>query len=232
MIGAIGGFALLVGGLYAAFRVLRGHRLMATYDPARGSHEGHDGPAADQWGQVAPPVEPINTWTNLAYYVAGWVVAWQAGFSAPGILFGIAMTWLSVSSALFHGTLTRWGQLLDHGGMFGVFGSVWSFSLLPTDLGAALMLPTGLAGALFGAKKFEGDLNAMMGILALPPVVLGLQRNTVLAAFGAGLILAALVFNLVLDRGHVRFLGRLWHGIWHLVTAAGIGLLLLAQVTP
>lgn len=75
-----------------------------------------------------------NTWSNLAYVLAGIYVVLLSGrdWGRPvsggggyllrtpglGLLFGVACCYLGVGSGLFHASLTRWGQQLDVASMY------------------------------------------------------------------------------------------------------------------
>lgn len=225
------GVVVIVAGLALAFRVLTGHRLMATYDPARVWHEGRLRalPPKRLWGEVQPPVEPINTWTNLAYYVAGWAVFASDGTPAAAA-FAVWMSVLAVGSALFHGTATRWGQRADHMGMHAAFWALAAHALLPAgDWGAALVLAAGWGGLVFGTRFFEHRLNVAMGVFLAVTLVLGFQRVPLLAGIGLGLFAVSAALSLWLDRSGSNLLRGWLHGAWHLGTAAAAALSYLAQ---
>lgn len=231
MIVGIVGLPLVVLGLAVLFRRLHGHRWMATYDPARVWHEGRlrDLPPKRLWGEVRPPVEPINAWTNLAYYVAGWTVFAIEAAPAAGA-FAVWMSVLAVGSALFHGTATSWGQKADHMGMHAAFWALAAHALLPTgDWGAALVLAAGWGGLVFGTRFFDHRLNVAMGVFLAVTLVLGFQREPVLAGFGLGLFAVSAALSLWLDKRSSGFLGTWKHGIWHMLTAAAAALSYLAQ---
>lgn len=56
--------------------------------------------------------EPENSWSNLAYLLAGVLVLLRAR-SLMGILFGVNLCLLAITSGLYHATLTHTTQVLD-----------------------------------------------------------------------------------------------------------------------
>lgn len=234
MIPVLIGFAVVAAGLSFAFRLLEGHRLMASYDPARAWQEGRERLSGALWNEVTLPAEPINTWSNLTYYMAGWVpmLAGPYAGTLQALLFGLAMTYLAIGSALFHGTLTDWGQVVaDHGGMISVFAVLCAFSLAPASpLIVFPMFFGGVLGAVYGGRTFEGDLDVIIGIGFAPPLFLALRLGDMrLALVSLGVLALAFALSKGLDKAGSPFLGRWKHGIWHALSGAAITLMFLAQ---
>lgn len=64
--------------------------------------------------------EPANTWSNIGFVVAGFMIAWRARGEAQSRLirrFGLVCVFLGVGSAIFHATGTWVGGMLDSAGM-------------------------------------------------------------------------------------------------------------------
>ena len=235
------GLAVLYLVLSMTFYALRGSRHMRTYDPARAWQEGRDGPAADLWGAVEPPVEPRNTWSNLAYYVAGWTPLVVGGDpdNQAAILFGAAMTWLCIGSALFHGTLTTWGQRADHSAMLTAFPvlAIYAAGSRLSWIGAP-MLFAGFVGAVLGTRWFPARLaehgscpmNIVIGLLLVLTAIPAFDHGSpALAVVGLTLFAAAALLSLWLDKRGDRFLGHWKHALWHGGTAAALCLMFLSQ---
>ena len=78
------------------------------------------------------PVEPVNTYSNLAYLAAGWVVYRTLG-GGTALVFCSAMAFLCFGSALYHGVKTRWSARWDHGGMYAVVGGLGFYVMAAGD---------------------------------------------------------------------------------------------------
>lgn len=74
-------------------------------------------------------VEPSNAWSNLAYVLAGILILRLAQRRAPLVLIGVAAILIGIGSFLFHGTGTRWGELLDVSAMYLLSGLALAFLL-------------------------------------------------------------------------------------------------------
>ena len=64
--------------------------------------------------------EPANTWSNIGFVVAGFMIAWHGrGEGQPRLIrrFGLVCIFLGVGSAIFHATGTWVGGMLDSAGM-------------------------------------------------------------------------------------------------------------------
>jgi hypothetical protein len=173
------------------------------------------------------PVEPRNTFSSLAYIVAGWVVASRFGNLAAAVL-GASLTLLCVGSAMYHGTKAMWAARMDHAGMYAVFGSLAIYCVGPAHPALPYVM---LAGAVVFAIGFAmvlpGDINARMGLLLALMSIRGfLLGRTLLSALSLGIFAAAFISWLI-DR-RTTMLGRFGHAIWHVCTAAAIGLMFAA----
>lgn len=193
---------------------------------------------------VTLPVEPINTWTNLAYHVVGWSVAVYAGLDAPAILFGATGTILCICSAIYHGIPTDATQRLDHAGMYGAVGAglaVYSVAPDTADI-AGPMIIAGVLGYARAPVVFAGRLNEMMGIALGLALCAAVYRGDPWLALGSLVVFAPSAYvSLKLDRqlaahydpeateGNDARRIRWLHGAWHIGTAVAIGLMFAAQ---
>jgi hypothetical protein len=80
---------------------------------------------------VRVPAQPVNTWTNLAFLIAG-VLVFRKRKSTAALWFAIAMLILGVGSATFHAFLSVAGQRWDVIGMFLVFGFLAAYAIFAT----------------------------------------------------------------------------------------------------
>ena len=176
------------------------------------------------------PVEPLNSFSSLAYLVAGWTV-YRAFGNLPAVVLGASLTLNGVGSALYHGTKAMWAARLDHAGMYAVFGSLAIYSVAPPHPAAPYVMLAGAAVFAIGfAVVMPGDLNARTGMLLCLLSVRGfLLGRTLLSALSLGIFAVAFTAWL-LDR-HTTVLSRFGHAIWHLFTAAAIGLMFGAVLT-
>ena len=108
IIGGIG----LAGLLYFIYSNAAGWGWLAGQDQCMGNWWEAElrGCAA---GNVPTPVEPINSYSNLAYYAGGITVFTLEG-TASAAVFAAAMTFLCIGSALYHGFKTIKTAALDH----------------------------------------------------------------------------------------------------------------------
>src|ERR1041385_733244 len=75
------------------------------------------------------PIGPINTWTNLAYVLAGLLV-WSHGLA--GHDFAGQLVFLGIGSGLYHGFKTWLTARFDDAGMYLVYGGLAVYSVAPT----------------------------------------------------------------------------------------------------
>lgn len=176
------------------------------------------------------PVEPFNTFSNLAYFAAAWVLIQRFGTMPATILAG-ALTLLGVGSGLYHGTKAMWGARLDHAGMHGVFGALAIYCVMPPHpLGVYVMLGGVALFAIGFALVAPGDLNMRMGLLLVLVSIRGfLLGRTTLSLIALGLFGVAFLAWYVDQRSTV--LNRFGHAIWHLCTAAAIAVMFAAVAT-
>jgi hypothetical protein len=176
------------------------------------------------------PVEPFNTFSNLAYFAAAWVLVNRFGTMPATILAG-SLTLLGVGSGLYHGTKAMWAARVDHAGMYAVFGALALYCVMPPHPLAVYVMLGGVAAFAIGfALVAPGDLNARMGLLLGLVSVRGfLLGRTTLSAIGLGLFVVAYIVWSVDQRSTV--LNRFGHAIWHVCTAAAIAVMFAAVAT-
>jgi hypothetical protein len=176
------------------------------------------------------PVEPFNTFSNLAYFAAAWIVYRTYG-NLPAAVLAAALTLLGTGSAMYHGTKARWGARLDHAGMYAVFGSLTIYCVAPAHPAMPYVMLGGAAVFAIGfALVAPGDLNARMGLLLALMAIRGfLLSHTLLSAVSLGLFAVAFTAWLLDQRTTV--LSRFGHAIWHVFTAAAIAVM-FAAVSP
>ncbi|HEY9507254.1 MAG TPA: hypothetical protein VIQ27_14870 [Gemmatimonadales bacterium] len=172
-------------------------------------------------GFTGIPVEPLNTFSNLAYLAAGWILFQRQGTPATLVL-ALAMTILWVGSSIYHGTKTMWGARLDHAGMYSVFGVLAVYCLAPDHAAIHnVMIGAGLAMGIGFSFIVPGDLNSRMGLLlGLMSLRAFLLGTPLVAGISLGLFAVAFV-SWLLDK-RTTVLSRFGHAIWHAFTAAAI----------
>lgn len=224
--------AILLGAGLAIWAVLRliaaTPALLRNVKPCRGNwaeariRRCHGGLAV-----TGIPVEPYNTFSSLAYLAAAWSLFRVFG-DLPATVLAASLTLLGVGSALYHGTKAMWAARLDHAGMYAVFGALAVYCVAPAHPAAPyVMLGVAATFAIGFALVLPGDLNARMGLLLVLMSIRGfLLGRPQLAGLGLGLFAVAFIVWLV-DR-RTTVLSRFGHAIWHLFTAAAIGVMFAA----
>lgn len=173
------------------------------------------------------PVEPINTYSNLAYLAAGWIVFRSEGGASALIFFG-AMTFLCFGSALYHAVKTRWSAKWDHGGMYATVAGMAFYVMAAGHASETWIMLAGtvLTGLILG-WLLDGNLLARMGLLmALIAAGVLTKGNATLGWYSLGFFGAAISVWLV-DK-YKPVLGRYGHGLWHLITAIALAIMFVA----
>ena len=175
------------------------------------------------------PIAPRNTWSNLAYPLAGaYLVSVDPSRSAW--VLAVALAVLGVGSALYHGLKTRWANKLDWVGMYLVFGSLGIHGIDPANPGtpAAMIVTAVLVAGLFSYVVPNVSLEVQMGVLLWFSAVPG-----VLAGHSAQVALGMGAFVVAFGAWHAdrrRFVVGKWgHALWHILTAFAIPTIFLAQ---
>ena len=173
------------------------------------------------------PVEPVNTYSNLAYLIAG-LVAYKITGGYVAIIFLISMAFLCFGSALYHGFKTRWSGRWDHGGIYAVLGVLAFYLMVHCHkfetwfvLGGAI-----LSGGVL-AFILDRQLMERVGIL-LTLITAGVitKGNWGLCLISLGLFLLAFVIWKIDKKS--RVLDRYGHGLWHIFTAAAFAVMFIA----
>jgi hypothetical protein len=177
-------------------------------------------------GRCVFPIGPINTWSNLAYLVAGVAAVlvrpglWSL---AIAVLFGA----LAVASAWYHGTKTLTSARADNAAIYAIFTA-----LLFRVFGGAPLLGVLAANALAWAFAFgpwwRSVLEPVAGALALITLIATAARGSLslVAVSFALFLLAYVAWRADLNR---KFpLPRWGHAVWHILTAAALFVLFVA----
>lgn len=185
---------------------------------------------------IKVPIEPVDTWTNIAYLIIALLpYAQRVQVSYTSITFSIITLTLGLGSGLFHAGGTAWGRIADMSGIFLVFGFLAANALLiwqRTKSIVLLMLMTlALFGLQFWLRHIHGDTLAL-GIIALI-ILIPLILSSDTKWMKIKIFISILIF-VVADV--FRSLDSWWccgtlredsiiqfHGIWHVVSAIGIG---------
>lgn len=219
--------AVFAIALWRAFPMIeKSPALMKDFKPCRGDWWEAELRGCRNWTRHLP-VEPVNTYSNLAYLAAGWIVFRHVG-TLPAALFAFVMAYLCVGSALYHGVKTIWGAALDHSGMYAVFAALALYAMAPLNPWIALpMLIGSAAAAYFLRYEFPGNISVRMGILLALALVGAIFRgHWQLGVISIGLFALAMAIWIM---GKRRILwGRWGHGLWHLLTSAAIALMFVA----
>lgn len=166
--------------------------------------------------------EPISTVTAVAYLAAGGVLYWRIP-TPEAAVFGLALAALAVGTAAYHALKTEPSNDLDHAGMIAAL-----LALATQAVGGAWWLMAIGAGAGGWVIAFRLDATAK----AVRIVIGLLVWISLVAAFVAGAHgrLAASVAFLGTGFAAWHVEGDGWHGVWHILTAVGLGLLYLAVI--
>lgn len=177
------------------------------------------------------PVEPFNTFSNLAYIAAAWVV-WQTFPGLPAVVLAASLVLLGIGSSMYHGTKAMWAAKMDHAGMYAVFGSLAIYCVAPADPAMPYVMLAGAAAFAIGfAFVAPGDLNARMGLLLALLSIRGFLIGRILLS-GLSLGFFALAFAAWQLDKRTTLLSRFGHAIWHLFTAIAIVLMFAAILAP
>jgi hypothetical protein len=245
--------------LESLFRYLREpvnlEMLARDYDQSA-AENWHESRSQDADKLIRIPQQPFNTWTNLAYIAAGMFVSAYDPTPASTI-FVFIMTYVSISSALYHATSTNWAGRLDVIGTYMIFAGLATYALAgvvhraisPTEAPGytlktavatvVIYCVTGLIAELWWHKKEQdGWYFAKLGLLLLPTLLLlvvhivwfpGENAPEIRGVLGYALIFFAIsVLFWVPDRIGKPLVGKYGHSVWHVGTAVGIALLFYA----
>lgn len=179
------------------------------------------------------PIGPRNTFSNLAYIIAG-IAAFVLRPTLASAMFGVAMAFLGVGSALYHGYKTIWASRLDNAGMYAVFSSLVLYAIAPRHpfIGPTMALGSIICGRLlaYGAN-WKYLLNPLMGVFVFLSVTANILNGGYLnGIFGFALFgLAYIIWWW--DKSHtLKVLLKWGHAIWHVATAVALLTLFLGIV--
>jgi hypothetical protein len=189
-------------------------------------------PLAPEWSEAKAAraegtvFETRNTWTNLAYLIAG---SWCATQGPTGVAMAVAFTVLGLGSGWYHATADMAGQQLDRIGMHLCFAAMVVCGLAPFHPAtpyAMLAIGAGFGWA-FVVREYV-SLDACMALYLVLALASGLLRGNVtevaysFTAFG----LAYTCWHL--DHRTERPFGLWGHAVWHVLTALAMALLFAA----
>lgn len=183
-------------------------------------------------GRCTFPIAPINTFTNLAYLVAGWA-CWHWTRTAGGAVMAIALALLGLGSGAYHGFKTQFGSRLDTAGMYWAFGALFIYALAPQAAGTPWVM-AGLGTALAVRYAFlpvrDSVEYTLMAVFVFADFFATALNGHPQAAV-LGIVLFALAFFgcWQLDKERRFPLPRWGHGLWHVLTAAGTAVLFIAR---
>lgn len=182
--------------------------------------------------RCASPIGPRNTYSNIAYAIAGFALLFVGMEPATAGVAWFSLTGLALGSAMYHSHKTLFSNMLDHVGMYMTFGALAVHGWAPEWAGMPyLMALTGMGLAtyfVYAKPRFGMDIQ--LGVLfllgAIPAAIWG-DRSTLLAAvlfFGSGF------WWWHLDKNPRRPAGLWGHALWHVFTAVAIYYMFVAQL--
>lgn len=178
------------------------------------------------------PIAPVNTFSNLAYVIAGVLVFLLRPTLASGVMGGL-LVFLGVGSGLYHGTKELWASRLDNAGMYSTFSALVTYTLSPTHrfIGPLMaFVGTIVAWRLAYGSSWKTLLNPMMGVfVAISTISVALNGSLKSALLSFGLFGVAYLIWWA-DKRHTFWFPRWGHGIWHVLTAIALAMLFLGVV--
>ena len=178
------------------------------------------------------PIAPFNTFSNLAYVLAG-ILIYVLKPNLASAVMALALMFLGVGSALYHGTKQGWASKLDNAGMYAVFSALVTYSLSPTNpyIGSLMaFVATIVAWRLAYQPNTKNLLNPMMGVfIAISTLSVGLNGSLKYALISFGLFGVAYIIWWT-DKKHMFWVPRLGHALWHVLTAIAMAGLFLGAL--
>jgi hypothetical protein len=202
--------------------------------------------------RVGGIVQPLSSYSNLFYILAGLLILGSRGLPAAGSKnnlmtrrrgyitgFGAAVTGIGATSMFFHVSLTTLGWWLDYMGMYAFVGYCLVYGLTRfrgwsgrTFLLLYAILVTALGLGWIAAPEIKRYLLAglILAVIAVETAVHRARRPFQIRTryFVAALAVFLLAFALnVLDDSVLCAPASLWqwHALWHFLTAVAAGLL-------
>ena len=177
------------------------------------------------------PIAPWNTFSNLAYVVAG-VLAYVLNPTLAGLTMGLALTFLGVGSGLYHGYKTIQTAQLDHAGMYVAFTSLTIYNLSPTHplIGPLMAIVASIvAWRLVYTPNWDKLLYSMVGVfIAISTLSVALNGLFWYAVMGFSTFGIAYAIWWA-DKKRVFPLQRLGHAIFHVLSAGALLLLFIGR---
>lgn len=168
------------------------------------------------------PIASRNTWSNLAYVLAG-IGIWHLS-PMGAIMVGL----LGVGSGLYHGFKTWWANRLDNAGMYAAFGSLTVWAVAPGTAYAPLAMVL-LAGVLIWrfvyTKVPDNYETILMGAFTGISIVAVALNGHPVAALTSLLLMGAAYTSWWADQQKRFPLPKWGHAFWHFLTAFAIYLL-------
>ncbi|MCW3478569.1 ceramidase [Neisseriaceae bacterium JH1-16] len=185
--------------------------------------------------------EPVNTLSNLAFFVAAWLVwrrAAQAGaWQGRGRLLAVLIAVIGTGSFVFHAVATTWAELLDELPIL-LFQLVFLWFYGRGVLGGG-RLPVGLGLVLFLALaaqvgRYPGMVNGSLVYAPAFLVLVGIgvyhwlaRRAGAATLLAAGGVFALSIFFRSIDRVICTDFTLGTHFLWHLLNALVLSLSVL-----
>lgn len=174
-------------------------------------------------GRMSPPFGIFNTWSNLAYILAGvLLLVWDR--SAETWVFAGALCLLGVFSGLYHALKRGWANRLDQFGIYLVLGAQgvlgyagghsWTWiAMLLTGWGLGWLIVYKL-----DHKQVEGPAAVLILMSFLPGIAMG--RWELIGPLG--LFIASYLCWVDDKPSGPGYLGLLGHACWHVGTAGAL----------
>jgi len=177
------------------------------------------------------PIAPVNTFTNIAYMLAGAYVMWNNKAWGAAVEC-VMLVLLGIGSGVYHGFKTHFAGACDDAGMFLVFGAMTVYAYAPASEYTPFAMIVGggsLAIWRFLSEEPATYLHVLLGVFIGGATMAGTLHGHPLQALG-GLALLALGYFGCWQPDQARHfpLPRWGHGLWHILTAAGIAVLFLS----
>lgn len=158
--------------------------------------------------------EPISAVTALAYVATGAALVTRST-SLEAIVFAVALAFLAFGTGLFHARKSERTRDFDHAGMNAALVALATYAAGGTWW---LMAVGAIAAAVVVEFMMDHPNRVLMGAM----VWIGL-----VAAFAAGNVWELMAAIVLMGSGFAlwQFETDWAHGAWHVLTAAGMGLL-------
>lgn len=181
-------------------------------------------------GKCDWPIAWRNTYSNAAYWLVAYLLLSVRPIVPAAWAMALALALLGLGSALYHGTKRGWANRCDVAGMYAVFGGLAVHALDPSHPMIPFLMVGGGAvlGYLFAFKLAAINLNAQMGLLLALASIRPMLHGGRWLAIGSLVVFGLAYEAWTLDRQR-KLVGVWGHALWHVLTAAAIGLLFLAQ---